>query len=73
MGDDKDLAGGPQDLGDRLERLLDRLSPAGLGASPRDRINATKLVAALIARGEVHEFRDWDGTVPTVTGAVNTQ
>lgn len=58
MADHHELPLGPQDLGDKLEDLLDRLAASGLATSPRDRINATRLGAALIARGKVLELRD---------------
>ena len=49
-------------IGDLLGHLLDHLSYAGLPVSPRDRINATVLVADLIARDEIQKFsalRPW--------------
>lgn len=49
-------------LGDRLELLLDQLMRAGLPLGPRDRINASALVADLVARGAIGDFaalRPW--------------
>ena len=49
-------------LGDRLELLLDQLMRAGLPLGPRDRINASALVADLVARGAISDFgalRPW--------------
>lgn len=43
------------ELGDKLERLFDKLETAGLKAGPRDRINATALVLELATRWPVSE------------------